>query len=299
MKDTPYRGRFAPSPSGNLHFGSLVAAIASYCQAKSHEGVWLLRIEDLDPPRAIPGADLAIIKELTRFNMVSDEPVIYQSHELQQHDYFKALEYLIDNKHCYPCLCTRKMLIQHDIYPNTCQNNLFPCTQEHAIKIKAPDQDFVFIDKIQGTQSQNIQKQCGDFNIRRKDGLICYQLAVVIDDAKQGITEVVRGIDILDSTGRQIFLQQTLNLTTPVYAHFPVLTYANGNKLSKQNHAKEIYGEDSYELTRMALQVLGQEPPKLTIKNQGHMLRWGIENWDIKKVPSVKEVTFDSETRLD
>lgn len=298
LKNKPYRGRFAPSPSGNLHFGSLVAAIASYCQAKVHDGAWLLRIEDLDPPRAIIGADQAIIKELSRFNMVSDEPVIYQSHELQQHDYFSALKQLVDDNLCYPCSCNRKALIQHEIYPKTCVQKRFPCESDHAIKIKAPDRPFVFDDLIQGRQTQHIQKQCGDFNIRRKDGLICYQLAVVVDDAKQGITEVVRGIDILDSTGRQLFLQQALKLESPTYAHFPVITYTNGKKLSKQNHAKEIYGEDSYQLTRKALQALGQEPPNLTIKNQGHMLRWGIENWDIKKVPSVKEVTSESEARF-
>ena len=263
-----------------------MAAIASYCQAKSHDGIWLLRIEDLDPPRAIAGADTAIIKELTRFNMVSDESVIYQSHEAQQQDYFKALQQLIDAGLCYPCVCNRKALIQHPIYPKTCQDKHFPCNQDHAIKIKSPNQVFTFNDGIQGQQQQNIQEQCGDFNIRRKDGLMCYQLAVVVDDAKQGITEVVRGIDILDSTARQIHLQQLLGDATPSYAHFPVVTQRNGKKLSKQNHAKEIYGEDKYHLTHMALQVLGQNPPILDAKNQQDLLNWAVQNWRIEKVPN-------------
>ncbi len=285
LKENAYRGRFAPSPSGNLHLGSLLAALASYLQARSQDGTWLLRIEDLDPPRSIPGADLAIIKELARFGMVSDEPVLYQSHEKQQTAYAIALEQLIDQGLCYPCLCNRKTLSQHPVYPQTCRQLTFPCSAPHAIKLKTNEQNFEFNDAIQGHQQQNIQSQCGDFNIRRKDGLICYQLAVVIDDAKQGITEVVRGIDILDSTARQMHIQSQLGYQTPEYAHIPVLIQPNGDKLSKQNHAKEIYGEDCYTLTHMALQMLGQNPPKLGVKNQAKMMRWAIEHWDISLVP--------------
>lgn len=288
----PHRGRFAPAPTGNLHLGSLVAAMASFLQAKSQNGHWLIRVEDLDMPRCVPGADQAIIKELARYGLISDEPIIHQSHPEQQSRYQAALDQLTALGLCYPCTCSRKDLRNHDRYPGTCLNRAFPCQTPHAIRIKTDDSDLQFEDLIQDKQCQNIAKQGGDFIIKRKDHLMAYQLAVVVDDAHQGITDVVRGFDILDTTGRQIHLQRLLGLATPQYAHFPVIASQSGHKLSKQNHAKEIYGEDPLHLTRLVLQLLGQNPPKYQQKTQSKLLDWAVENWDLNQVPKVNELLW-------
>ncbi len=279
-----YRGRFAPSPTGDLHFGSLVAALVSYFQAKANHGIWLVRIEDIDETRRVVGADQQIIQTLTRFGLHSDEAVVYQTTEDRQTAYQNAYQQLIQQNLTYPCTCTRKQLIAHASYPGTCRNHPSQPESLHSIRLKTNQQRFQFKDLFQGHQTQNIAEQSGDFNIKRKDGLFCYQLAVVVDDADQGITEVVRGIDIMDSTSRQMYLIEQLNLSQPDYAHFPVITNPSGDKLSKQNHAQAITHEDPYSVTWLALKLLHQNPPKLQQKTQSALLNWAVENWQPEKL---------------
>lgn len=291
-----YRGRFAPSPTGDLHFGSLVAALISYFQAKANNGAWLLRIEDIDETRTVTGADQQIIKTLAHFKLHADEPVMYQTHEDRQYAYQNAYQQLAQQKLTYPCTCTRKQLSGQITYPGTCRN--FP-TQPgslHSIRVKTNQQQFQFKDLFQGHQNQNIADESGDFNIKRKDGLFCYQLAVVVDDADQDITEVVRGIDIMDSTSRQMYLIDQLNLSQPDYAHFPVITSSNGDKLSKQNHAQAITHEDPYTVTWLALQLLQQNPPKLHKKTQSALLHWAIQNWQPEKIFRQSSIHYCVET---
>lgn len=291
--DLEYRGRFAPSPTGNLHFGSLLAALASFCQARANNGQWLLRIEDLDQPRTIDGAAQAIIKTLAEYGMVSDQPVIFQSHPAQQQRYLAALQQLQEKQLCYPCNCNRKTLLKQKTYPQTCRHKQLDLKQPHSIRLKTTTKNFVFTDLIQGRQTQNIAQQCGDFNIVRKDRLIAYQLAVVVDDEQQQISQVVRGIDILDSTARQMLLIEKLGYRQPEYAHIPLATQANGLKLSKQNHAPEIHNQDSYRLTFQALQALGQNPPKLKAKSQPKLMQWAIDNWSLNHIPKTTKLPIE------
>ena len=285
-----YCGRFAPSPTGDLHFGSLVAAIASYCQAKSHGGQWLIRIEDVDETRVIPGADKLIIETLRLFGMVSDQPIMYQTESARQSAYQAALKQLDQAELTYPCICTRKQMQGSLIYSGRCRNKSINCKKPHTIRITVNAQDFTFIDLFQGSQTQTLSHQCGDFIIKRKDGLIAYQLAVVVDDADQGISEVVRGIDIMESTGRQMYLNQLLNLNQPSYAHFPIIT--NGDKLSKQNHAKAITHEDPYTCTLLALKALNQDIPVLKVKSQTELLKFAISHWQTEKLKNMTSVQY-------
>lgn len=292
MTKPTYRGRFAPSPSGDLHLGSLVAAIASYCQAKAQQGEWLLRIEDIDEPRTIAGAAQQIIQTLDRFGLHSDAPVMYQTASIRQAAYSQALKILQQKDLIYACTCTRKQLSHSAIYPGTCRNMTIPTKTPHSIRVKTDDQCFEFDDLFQGQQRQHIALQSGDFNIKRKDGLFCYQLAVVVDDADQGITEVVRGIDIMDSTSRQMHLIQQLNLAQPDYAHFPVITDQHNNKLSKQNHAKAITHEDPFATTILALKLLKQNVPVLQTKSQSQLLKFAIEHWQTTPLNGVAEINY-------
>lgn len=295
LNKTTYRGRFAPSPTGDLHLGSLVAAIASYCQAKSNDGQWLIRIEDIDETRTVDGADRAIIDTLSKFGMRSDEEIIYQTDSKRQHAYQNALNELQNKNLTYPCICTRKQLKDLNIYPGNCINKQPDTNHPFSIRLKTTDHNFEFQDLIQGRQIQNIQKQSGDFNIKRKDGLFCYQLVVVMDDAAQGITEVVRGIDIMDSTFRQMHLIELLDLPQPGYAHFPVVT-TKQQKLSKQNHAKPITNEDTYSVTLLALDLLQQKTPILKQKTQSALLNWAVENWQPEKLQGLTEVNYSVAT---
>lgn len=285
-----YIGRFAPSPTGDLHFGSLLAALVSYCQAKANGGMWLVRMEDVDETRVITGADLQIIHTLKNFGMESDLPIIYQTHPDRQAAYQAALQKLQQQQLIYPCTCTRAMLKGHIIYPGTCAQNSVDIYKPHSIRIKVPDQTFAFNDLIQGYQQQYLVTECGDFNIKRKDGLFAYQLAVVVDDAEQGITEVVRGIDIMDSTPRQMYLNQVLNLKQPDYAHFPVIVNPDGNKLSKQNHAKPISNEDPVSTTKQILALLGQKVPTLKTNSQNELLKFAIDHWNINSLKGQKQI---------
>ncbi len=291
-----YVGRFAPSPSGPLHFGSLVAAVASYCDAKSNKGKWLVRMEDLDKPREVEGAAHHIINTLEAFGFEWDGDIVFQSQ--RNHYYQEAFTQL--NPHVYPCVCTRKEIADSSqtqgidglIYPKTCFKK--PPLQPNidaAYRAIALDKFIGFVDAIQGEITQNLAFDVGDFILKRKDGLFAYQLAVVVDDALQGVTHVVRGADLLDSTPRQLYLQQLLSYPSPTYAHVPVACNAQGEKLSKQTLAQAISPEAAPILLFEALYFLGQHPP-LEVKNAtlNEVWRWAIDNWQLSKVPNSRQI---------
>jgi glutamyl-Q tRNA(Asp) synthetase len=245
-----YRGRFAPSPTGPLHFGSLVSALASWLDARAHDGTWLIRVEDIDGPRTVPGAAESILETLSRFGMQADEPPVWQSRRTAR--YGEMLEQLKATGLVYPCGCTRKeisdsLLSLHArnttlAYPGTCRDGLHG-KPARAWRLRVPDGDTAIIrfnDRWQGEQVQNLATEVGDFVLRRADDQWAYQLAVVVDDADAGITDVVRGADLLDSTARQIHLQHCAGVSTPAYLHVPVVTNDVGEKLSKQTGATAL-----------------------------------------------------------
>ena len=267
-----YTGRFAPSPTGLLHAGSLVAALASWLDARAHGGRWWVRIEDVDTPRCVPGADQRILQQLAACGLPPDADVLWQS---QRHDaYQQALDTLIDKGWAYPCGCSRKeieaaqsqALARHQaaVYPGTCRHGLQGKTaRAWRLNVQAVQQALglpaltLWHDRRLGTQTQNVSEAVGDFVLRRADGLWAYQLAVVVDDAAQGITHVVRGEDLADNTARQIVLQQALGLPTPQYLHTPLVLGKNGEKLSKQNGAQALDLRDPLAALAAAAQALG------------------------------------------
>jgi len=232
-----YIGRFAPSPSGPLHDGSLVAAMASYLDARAHKGQWLLRIEDIDTPRTVAGADKTIMAQLSCLGMHWDAPPTWQSHRLDR--YRAVFEQLNARQLVYGCACTRRQLTG-GAYPGTCRRGLAPGQRARAWRLRVPEGVVHFNDRWQGSQSQDVATEVGDFIIRRADGLWAYQFVVVIDDADQGITDIVRGMDLLDSTARQRILAQLLGAPAPRTMHVPLLLDEAGQKLSKQNHAPPL-----------------------------------------------------------
>ncbi len=261
-----YRGRFAPSPTGPLHFGSLVSALASWLDARAHNGVWLIRIEDIDGPRTVVGAAEHILATLERFGMHADEPPVWQSQRIAR--YQEMLEQLRATGMVYPCGCTRKeisdsLLREHArnttlAYPGTCRNGLHG-KPSRAWRLRVPDGDaavITFDDRWQGKQTQNLATEVGDFVLRRADDQWAYQLAVVADDADAGITDIVRGADLLDSTARQIYLQHCLDVPTPAYLHVPVVTNNAGEKLSKQTGAIALDPDRPLETLHAAAQHL-------------------------------------------
>ena len=247
-----YIGRFAPSPTGPLHAGSLVAALASYLDARAHHGQWLVRIEDIDEGRSVPGADMAILALLDSLGMHADGEVVWQSRRKQL--YQDAAERL--GGHAYPCGCNRREIndsrlgVAPDgaaIYPGTCRAGLLEGRSMRSLRLRVPDagQDAVtFTDRFMGTLTQHLALEAGDFVLKRADGYWAYQLAVVVDDADQGVTDVVRGADLIDSTARQIYLQRLLGVPTPRYLHVPVVRNADGEKLSKQTGALAVLPGD-------------------------------------------------------
>jgi len=294
---TVYRGRFAPSPTGNVHFGTLVAAVASYLQAITQQGVWHLRIDDIDTTRTIKHADTHIIKTLEDYGFEWHGEIYYQSKNIALYE--EALTQLIDQSLVFPCLCSRKLLAEqsqlmsNDIYPGTCRKRHLPELAEHSLRVRGINQNITFNDKVMGEQRQNIQTDCGDFIIKRRDGLFAYQLAVVIDDEIQGITEVVRGVDLLDSTARQVYLQQLLDYHHPNYLHLPLATDANGDKLSKSTPTASIeYISLSKNLVH-ALQFLGQKPAtELEQSEISEIWTWAIQHWNIETIPNEKTITI-------
>ncbi len=294
-----YRGRFAPSPTGPLHFGSLVAAVGSYCQAKSQGGEWLVRMEDLDPPREVPGAADDILRTLETYHLNWDGSVLYQSQRLN--DYEDALNQLTANGHTFPCACTRKSIAANteniqtnfalNLYPGTCRNGLAPGATARSTRVRVNSEIVTFHDELQGTREIQLDSDVGDFVVKRADGLFAYHLAVVVDDAFQKISEVVRGTDLLDSTPHHLYLQKLFTFQTPRYVHLPVAVNAQKEKLSKQTYAPAVDITQPGPILEKALIFLGHSPDTDVI-NAGPetLLKWAVNNWDLERVP--KQLTI-------
>ena len=288
-----YIGRFAPSPSGPLHFGSLIAALASYLDARANRGQWLLRMEDLDPAREPPQAAGQILEALEAFGLHWDGEVLYQSSRLDS--YRDALRRLQQEDLIYACDCTRQQIQAiGGVYDNRCRTrNDVP--QDSALRVKVADRTIRFEDRIQGSMQQHLLRECGDFVLVRKDSLFAYQLAVVVDDAFQNITTIVRGSDLLDSTPRQIFLQQCLGYRTPDYAHFPVAVNEENQKLSKQHFAAPLNHTAPLPALLRALRFLGQSvTSEMEQGDIASVLQWAITHWDIQTVPKLANIRLES-----
>ncbi len=289
--DLSYRGRFAPSPTGPLHFGSLVAAVGSYLDAKFYHGKWLVRIEDVDLQRQVPDAASEILYMLENLGLEWDEEVIYQSQRSEA--YYEALNALNQQELIYPCICSRKEIadssiigLNGSIYPGTCLKNPASVMNAHALRIQTNNDSIQFKDILKGTYAQKLRSDVGDFVLRRADGIYAYQLAVVVDDAAQNITHIVRGADLLDSTPRQIFLQQLLGYPIPQYMHLPVVTNAMGEKLSKQTNAVPINISNALPQLVDALQFLGQKPPIEILEGDiSSFWQWAKQNWCVTLIP--------------
>lgn len=278
-----YTGRFAPTPSGYLHFGSLVAALASWLDARAAGGRWLLRMEDLDPPREVPGAQDAILRTLETYGLHWDGPVERQS--ARHAAYAAAVDELLARGLAYPCTCSRKQLEGQALYPGTCRDAHRPLA-DAAIRLRVPDAEYRFVDRVQGPFAQNLAREVGDFVIRRRDGLFAYQLAVVLDDAWQGVTDIVRGADLLDSTPRQLYLQELLGLPRPRYLHIPLLLQPDGHKLGKSYRSPPLPADQAPALLARALRALGQQPPgELARAGVGEVLAWGVRHWSPTAIP--------------
>ncbi|AUH50112.1 tRNA glutamyl-Q(34) synthetase GluQRS [Chromobacterium sp. ATCC 53434] len=289
MSYPSYRGRFAPSPTGLLHAGSLSTAVGSYLEARSRGGQWLLRMEDLDPPREVPGAAADILRTLEAFGFEWDGEVVYQSrrHPL----YREALNRLIDAGHAYGCCCTRKEIAERarrgldgHVYPGTCRNGCPDGRAGRAWRLRVGEGERVLRDRLQGEYGQNLARDIGDFVLLRADGFWAYQLAVVVDDAEQGVTDIVRGADLLVSTPRQLAVYDALGREAPGYCHLPVLTNAAGEKLSKQTLAPAIGVDDAARCLRGALARLGHAPPA-ECGDLAELWRWAVANWSLSRVP--------------
>jgi glutamyl-Q tRNA(Asp) synthetase len=296
MEKITYRGRFAPSPTGPLHFGSLAAALGSYLDARAHGGEWLVRIDDLDLPRVVAGAADDILRTLEALGLEWDGEIVYQS---RRDDYYRAA--LAELEHLgavYPCACTRKEIADSAvgpdgaaIYPGTCRAGLAPGRTARAVRLRVEDAPLEFADAVQGRVFQHLGQEVGDFVVRRADGLFAYQLATVVDDAAQGITHVVRGSDLLDSTPRQIYLQRLLGLPVPRYAHLPVAVNERGEKLSKQTLAPAVSATRAVLVLHQALQFLGQEiPGELLQAEPAEFLRWAAASWKRDGIPRKKTI---------
>lgn len=286
-----YIGRFAPSPTGPLHFGSLVSALASYLDARSQGGQWLVRMEDLDPPREQPGAADAILASLEEHGLEWDGTVMYQSHGQQA--YQETLTGLQQADLVYPCDCTRRDLqATNGIYQGRCRHRKVDIRKPHALRLKLYDlppgspalpEETRFDDLIQGPQSQNLRTEAGDQIVKRKDGLFAYQLGVVVDDIAQGISHIIRGSDLLEVSARQQFLFQLLGVKPPTYGHVPIAVNAEGQKLSKQNFAPPLNPAEAGANLWWALAFLNQQPPaELAGARPDELLAWGLRHWRIE-----------------
>jgi len=294
-----YRGRFAPSPTGPLHFGSLAAAVGSYLDAKHHQGIWLIRMEDLDTPRCVPGAAEDILRTLDAFGLHSDVPVLYQSQRTAAYE--EALQQLRNADAAYPCCCTRREIadsalngIEGPVYPGTCRNGIPAGRTGRAWRARTNNAAIELDDILQGRISQHLERDIGDFVVKRADGLFAYQLAVAVDDAFQHITHIVRGADLLYSTPRQLYIQRLLGLSTPTYMHLPVALNAQGEKLSKQTLAPAIGSDDVVITLLKVLKFLQQQPPKeLRGANVEQILLWGAANWKPEKLAHCRQLPSD------
>ncbi len=318
LPDPAYRGRFAPSPTGPLHFGSLAAAVGSYLDAKKHHGTWLVRMEDLDTPRCVPGAADGILRTLEAFGLHWDGEIIYQSWRTPVYE--EALQRLKESGAAYPCCCTRKEIadsalhgIDGFVYPGACRNGLsherstpawrvrtdnFPSVRPELVEGReghfdrlSPNSSIIeFDDALQGHIAQHLETEIGDFVVKRADGLFAYQLAVVVDDAFQGITHVVRGADLLHSTPRQIYLQHLLGFPAPHYMHLPIAVNAQGEKLSKQTLAPAIATDAAVATLLAVLEFLRQQPPaELREGRVGEVLAWAVEHWQPERMNGCRQ----------
>ncbi len=287
----PYRGRFAPSPTGPLHFGSLVAALGSYAEARAQGGEWLVRMEDLDRPREVPGAARAILATLEAFGFEWDGPVIYQSQRTAA--YAAALDQLGEQGLLYACTCSRREIAaaglpgpEGPLYPGTCRTRALGRRGARAIRLRVETPPIGFQDAVQGPVTQDLETELGDFILRRADGLHAYQLAVVVDDASQNISHVVRGADLTRSTPRQILLQHYLGLPTPIYAHLPLVLDGQGSKLSKSDAAAPVDSRNPVPTLLQAWAFLGQpalaEPPL----NPAEFWGQALTSWRLARVPA-------------
>ncbi|THB63941.1 MAG: tRNA glutamyl-Q(34) synthetase GluQRS [Gammaproteobacteria bacterium] len=293
--EVKYRGRFAPSPTGELHFGSMIAAVASYSDARKNGGEWLLRIEDIDPQREQPGAKESIVKTLERYGFEWDGSVQYQSSVLEHINY--VIDDLKNKGFAYDCGCSRKDISAISparteagfIYPGTCRNGLAQGKSARSVRLKTEAQDYLINDLIQKQTTQNIAEISGDYIIRRVDGLPAYNIAVVADDIDSGITHVVRGYDLFFCTAMQIRLYELLGSEIPLFAHFPLATHENGDKLSKQTHAPPVSLDNIVETIYNSLIFLGQNPPEEVKRGSvAEIWQWAFEYWDISKVSAEK-----------
>lgn len=285
-----YCGRFAPSPSGDLHFGSLIAAIGSYLDARSQQGRWLVRIEDIDPPREVPGATKSILNTLEHFGLEWDDSVIYQS---QRHDFYQHhLDVIRNNKDAYPCDCTRKAIMQDGgLYKGRCRSKP-QVGSPHSIRFDNQDGINHFNDRLQGLTQVDNDFANEDFILKRKDGLFAYQLVVVLDDIDQKITDIVRGCDLLEVTTRQMTLCRYLGAQHGRYMHLPLVVNSQGLKLSKQNHAKALDPNKTKQLLIAALAFLGQQFHKdYQDYNLEQLLKVAVENWQIADIPAVRSAS--------
>lgn len=296
-------GRFAPSPTGPLHFGSLIAAVASYLCARQHpESQWLLRIEDVDTQRKQKGSSSAIIKALEVYGFKWDGEISYQSQRTEH--YQKALDQIANI--VFPCSCTRKSLraLSTEMtygynYPGLCRNGILDNNVKNpSIRVKTTDKEICFQDHCQLDRfCQKLETDIGDFILKRRDGLFAYQLAVVVDDHLQSINQVVRGADLFDNTPRQIFLQRLLGYETPDYLHFPVVTTPGGKKLSKQNHSPEIEVGKTFSMLNNlthTLNFLGQNPPQIKeFSNLDELWQWAIQNWNTDNIPKTMDLVYN------
>jgi glutamyl-Q tRNA(Asp) synthetase len=288
----PYRGRFAPSPTGPLHFGSLVAAVGSHLDARHHHGEWQLRIEDIDPPREVPGAADLILRTLEAFGLEWDGPVTYQSRSGDRYE--AALERLERLGLLYGCACTRREIPDSGlpgacgaVYPGTCRGGLPPGRTARSLRVRVDNGTIGVQDRLQGHTRQSLPEDVGDFVVRRADGPVAYQLAVVVDDGEQRISHIVRGADLLDSTPRQIYLQRLLGLPQPDYLHLPVAVNDAGEKLAKQTRAREVSPEHAGRILRDVLHFLHQQLPESAgDATPGELLQWAIAHWNVNSLPA-------------
>jgi glutamyl-Q tRNA(Asp) synthetase len=285
-------GRFAPSPSGPLHFGSLVAALASYCEVKSRQGRWLLRIEDVDTGRVVAGAGEQILRDLEAFGFEWDATVIYQGEQFEQ--YQRYLDKLLGQGDCYACECSRRSLRQlgvasgplGQIYPGLCRAKQLPVA-DHSLRLNTENaQSVCFIDRVYGEIALNLPVSVGDFVLKRRDNIFAYHLAVVVDDELQGINQVVRGADLLENTCLHIYLQQRLSFATPEYMHIPLVNNVQGVKLSKQTGASALDHQHASGLLVAALSHLGQAPQQeLEQDKPREILQWAVAHWNPASIP--------------
>lgn len=282
----PAIGRFAPSPTGPLHYGSLLAAVASFLNIRAKGGIWLVRIEDLDPPREVAGASAEILQTLEKYGLYWDKQVIYQSQRSEYYD--EALALLRKNDLLYRCSCSRKEIARRgeSNYLGHCRKGYKAERKRYSVRVKTPDRIAAWTDQIQGQQSFDLFASNGDFIVQRSDKLHAYHLAVVVDDAQQQITEIIRGADLLPSTPAQIYLQEMLGIQSPQYGHIPVAVNAQGDKLSKQTGAEAVSLRNPASTLVMALRDLGQNPPvDLEASSINDILIWGRHNWVLGNLP--------------